>query len=262
MRRAGQQRAKHRVAPELAAREVPGEAGRSAGSGALAALCSWRQTCAGRVSPRGATIGAVANPRSCGSIACGSVSAARCRVAAPRRARWWPAGRALPHGPAARGSTSSTHRLLAPRRAARGRRAAAGCRRPPCRASGAPARAAASRETVSKPRRVQLTSCRPRRCSTGSRNGLRNPAGARKQCGRTPHRSASTCCARVDLAGQRARPQQREVVAVRSGCGSARRGRARRSRARSAGCCLRVLGDAKEGGARCGAGRAGRARAA
>ena len=38
--------------------------------------------------------------------------------------------------------------------------------------------------TVSKPRRVQLTSCRPRRCSTGARKGLRKPGRRAKEARR------------------------------------------------------------------------------
>ena len=71
----------------------------------------------------------------------------------------------------------------------------AGCRR---RARPRARRASTrpgSRRTVSKPRRVQLTSCRSRRCSTGARNGLRSPAGARKKRGASPVMSASVACA-------------------------------------------------------------------
>src|SRR3569833_56860 len=43
---------------------------------------------------------------------------------------------------------------------------------------------AGSALTVSNPRRVQLANRKPRGASTGSRKGLRSPAGARKQRGR------------------------------------------------------------------------------
>ena len=46
--------------------------------------------------------------------------------------------------------------------------------------------ASASEVTVSNPRRVQLASRNCRRDSTGSRNGLRSPAGARKKHGALP----------------------------------------------------------------------------
>ena len=39
---------------------------------------------------------------------------------------------------------------------------------------------------VSKPRRVQLANRRSKRVNTGSRNGFRKPAGARKNLGRAP----------------------------------------------------------------------------
>src|SRR6185437_15166996 len=49
-----------------------------------------------------------------------------------------------------------------------------------------PSTASALALMVSNPRRVQLASRRLKRFSTGSRNGLRNPAGARKKAGRCP----------------------------------------------------------------------------
>src|SRR6185312_7457913 len=49
-----------------------------------------------------------------------------------------------------------------------------------------PKTASALALTVSKPRRVQLARRRPSRLNTGSRNGLRNPAGARKKRGCCP----------------------------------------------------------------------------
>src|SRR5579864_6671252 len=52
-------------------------------------------------------------------------------------------------------------------------------------------------ETVSNPRRVQLTSSSPARASSGSRNGLRRPAGARKKRGVSPVAALIDSCARA-----------------------------------------------------------------
>ena len=92
------------------------------------------------------------------------------------------------------------------------RRGRAGCRR---RRAGVPAARAARPDrvrTVSKPRRVQLTSCRSRRCSTGCRNGLRRPAGARKKRGARAGDVGQARLRGADLARHRPRAEQREGV--------------------------------------------------
>ena len=127
------------------------------------------------------------------------------------------------------------HRRAGRRCAPRCRRAAAGCRRRARPSAEARQHAAGSRRTVSKPRRVQLTSCRPRRCSTGASNGLRRPAGARKKRGATPVRSASRACAAPISRAIAARPEQREAVRVAIAVVLHAVAAARRSRGRAPG---------------------------
>ena len=119
---------------------------------------------------------------------------------ARRRQRHRHAGRGRASAASSAGSTSSS--TARPSSAARGvavvqQQDVAGARG---RASRRARTRRGSRRTVSKPRRVQLTSWRSRRCSTGARNGLRSPAGARKKRGSSPVMSASDACAARDLA--------------------------------------------------------------
>ena len=115
------------------------------------------------------------------------------------------------------------------------------------RASTAPG----SRATVSKPRRVQLTSCRPSRCSTGASNGLRSPAGARKKRGALAGESASRAAAprrsrARSRAGRAARRCARWRCAVVLHAVAAAHDLAAQLRDGARACC----GDAEEGGAR------------
>ena len=117
------------------------------------------------------------------------------------------------------------------------RRAAGGCGAawPSCSSRISPARRlrvrrastrAASPLTVSKPRRVQLASCNPSRCSTGSSSGLRSPAGARKKRGADAADAASSiCCARCDLAAQRGADRAARNRVDADSCGSRSHGR-------------------------------------
>ena len=163
-------------------------------------------------------------------------------------------GRVTARRPSARmrassgGSTSSTTALPCGR--ARGmavvqQQDVAGLRvRRVSRASTVPA----SRSRVSKPRRVQLTSDRPRRCSTGSRNGLRKPG----RCAEA-RRALAGDLAAASAARARSRPRSRAGRETKScgdaaPCGSGRCGRAPRSRA-PAPDARHALGDAEEGGA-------------
>ena len=93
---------------------------------------------------------------SCALIARRSLGARRHR-GAQRGGR---AGPSRAQCASSRGSTSSTTGCP-PGCGAHGRRAAAGCRRRASRASAAPSTRCGSAVTVSKPRRVQLTRCRP-----------------------------------------------------------------------------------------------------
>ena len=215
--------AEDRIPAQLAAREMPGEA---------AGAPVRRARGVRRASRQVGAASALLVARRCSAAAAGAAAGAHAaRCGAERHRREACGAHAL--------EQRRQHRED-DRRAARVRAALPSCSsrmspaaRPwPRRASIA----AGSRRTVSKPRRVQLTSCRSSRCSTGARNGLRRPAGARKKRGASPRDVGERCLRGADLA--RHRPSGRAARSDANGgrCGSARCGRGATISRQSAGC--------------------------
>ncbi len=89
--------------------------------------------------------------------------------------------------------------------------------------------------TVSKPRRVQLARRSCRRASTGSRNGLRRPAGARKNSGRLPVTLNDAVLSARNLSVHAAWDPATRNCAGAAGCGSRSRARGARFPAQDPG---------------------------
>ena len=249
-----EQAAEHRVAAELAAREVPGEAAGRGGTarrrcGAVRAM-RLRRTTASRL-----RLGTRAAHGGDSSRAHGI----RCASGQRLRQRHRAAGR--PRGNARAAAAARRARPGGPPRCARAWPSCSSRMSPPARlVRQARQHALGSRSRVSKPRRVQLTRRRPepvqhrveeriaqaRRCAEEAR-ALAGQLG--EQLLRAP-----------DLAREAARPEQREGVPVHEAVVLHARGRARRSRAPAPGACVRARRCRRRWRARRG-GRAGRARA-
>ena len=199
---AREQMAEDRVPAQLAAREVPGEA-----AGAPVGRARRASTSARHAAAASALLMATRSRARPAAASSRAHRGSALRAASPRRR---PAARARS---SSAGSTASTTGAAVAARAALpscSEQDVAGARgRAPRRASTS----AGSRRTVSKPRRVQLTSCRSSRCSTGARNGLRSPAGARKKRGALAGDVGERCLRGADLARHRLRAR-----AARSAC--------------------------------------------